>query len=285
MRTTSNLTSIGYKIESIEDIQNYAPAACTDHKSPRVSDKYSFVSTMDILQNFNKLGWHPTYARQSGKDLYARHVIRLINPNVGFINLKHDKVRPQIVLDNSHNGTSYAQIHLGLFRLICTNGLVVAMPGMLSAVHFRHMGINFDEFKNLIEIVVNQYNLIGQHVNDMQQIKLNNDQKEEFVIKAIAAREPQVFIKEDGTIDTKKVTLIINPKQIIDPIREEDNQDDLWTVFNIIQERLVKGIFDRQTLSGRKAKPRGISNVSRNINFNTKLWEIAESYMTSNQIV
>jgi len=274
------LTSIGYKVSTIDEIRNYSPAVFSEHRSPKVSNRYSFVPTDELLMAFESLGWNPTYTRQNGHGQYSRHMVRLINPDLGFMNLKADKVKPQIVIDNSHNGMSPAQLHMGLFRLVCTNGLVIAMPGMYTSVKLRHVGIDMSELKQLMEIVANQYTTVGKHIDDMQQYVLNQDQKEEFVIKAIAAREPHVFVKEDGTIDMKKATTIIKPAQIIEPIRGEDKANDLWSVFNVIQERLVKGEFDRQTMNGRRTKPRGINNASRHIDFNKKLWELAEAYMT-----
>ena len=273
------ITSIGYKVASIDEIVNYSPAAFAPNESPRVSDRYSFVPTIELLYAFEKLGWNPTYTRQNGTGMYARHMVRLTNPELGFMDLKSDKVKPQIVVDNSHNGMSPAQLHMGLFRLVCTNGLVVAMPGMFTSVKLRHIGIDLTELKQLLEVVANQYTKIGRHIGDMQQVTLNRDQREDFVVQAIAAREPHVFIKADGTIDMKKATTIIKPYQIVEPLRGEDKAENLWTVFNVIQERLIKGEFDRQTMNGRRTKPRGINNASRNIDFNVKLWELAETYM------
>ena len=77
-----------------------------------------------------------------------------------------------------------------------------------------------------------------------------------------------------------QVSAIIKPAQIVEPLRGEDKKEDLWTVFNVIQERLVKGEFERQTMNGRRTKPRGINNATRHINFNKSLWEIAESYLS-----
>jgi len=274
------LTSIGYKVASIDEIRDHAPAAFSTHESPKLSNRYSFVPTLDLLEAFSKINWFPTYAKQNGSSPYSRHMVRLANPDLGFMDLKSDKVKPQIILDNSHNGGSPAQVHMGLFRLVCTNGLVIAMPGMYTSVKLRHIGIDLDELKQLMNIVAEQYTTVGKHIGKMQQHTLNQDQREEFVIRAIANREPHVFIKEDGTIDTKKVTKIVNPAQIIQPLRGEDEREDLWTIFNVVQERLVKGEFERHTLSGRRSKPRGISNATRHIDFNKNLWTLAESYMT-----
>ena len=273
------LTSIGYRVISPEEIKKYAPAAFTKNESPDVSKRYSFVPTYELVEAFEQLNWHPSYVRQSGTGLYSRHIIRLANPDLGFMPLHKDQVKPQIVLDNSHNGLSSAKIHMGLFRLVCTNGLVVAMPGMFTSVNLRHIGIDMNELKTLLDVVANQYGIIGNHINDMQQVKLNQDQREEFVIKALAAREPMVYIKDDGTIDMKKMTTMVNPHQILEPLRGEDRMEDLWSVFNVIQERLVKGQFERQSMSGRRTKPRGISSAKRHIDYNIKLWNIAEEYI------
>ena len=278
------LTSIGYPTQTLDDIRKFAPAAFTEHKSPNVTNRYSYVPTYELLEAFYKLGWLPTHSRQNGSSPYSRHMIRLNNEKLGYMDLKSDKVKPQIVLDNSHNGMSPAQVHMGLFRLVCTNGLIIAMPGMYTSVRLRHVGIDMKELKELMIVVANQYSKVSSHISEMQEFILDEPQKEEFVIKAIAAREPNVFIKEDGTIDMQKATTIVNPSRILDPIRGEDKKEDLWTVFNVVQERLVKGEFERQTMSGRKTSPKGINNATRHLNFNKVLWTIAEEIMNPETI-
>lgn len=273
------MTTIGFPVADIEDIRKHAPSAFSEVQSPDVSNRYSFVPTFELIEAFHKLGWDPAYARQVGRGLYGRHVIRLNNPDLGYMDLKSDKVKPQLLLDNSHNGTSSAQIHMGLFRLVCTNGLVVAMPGMYTSVRLRHLGIDMKELKELMTIVAEQYTTVGTHINAMQNHKLHREEQEQFVIKALAAREPMVFINDDGTINMKKATTIINPKDILTPLRGEDTKEDLWTVYNIVQERFVKGEFERRTMNGRRARPRSINQAARNIDFNKKLWELASEYM------
>lgn len=279
--STNPLTTIGYKVASIEDLRDHIPAAFSEHESPKLSERYSFVPTYDILTAFEKIGWAPVYAKQQGSTVYARHIIRLNNPELGFMNLKNDQVKPQIVFDNSHNGSSPATLHMGLFRLVCTNGLVISMPGMYSSVRLRHIGIDINELKQLMNVIAEQYVTVGKHIGDMQQYLLNEEQRQNFVMKAIAYREPHVFVKEDGTIDVSRINNMMKPTQIIEPLRSEDKKEDLWTLFNIVQERLVKGEFERTTLKGRKAKPRGITNAARHIDFNKILWNIAEETMQS----
>jgi hypothetical protein len=275
----SNLLSLGYPISDVEDIKKYAPSVFSEHANAKLSNRYSFVSTNELLNDFDKLGWKPTHVKQNGQKSYARHIVRLTNDNLGFMDLNNDKVRPQIVIDNSHNGGSSAKLYMGLFRLICTNGLVVSMPGMYTSVKLRHVGIKMDELKKLMEIVINQYKVINTHIDEMQRVIITPEQSEQFVIKAMAVREPHLFINADGTINEQKVTSYIKPMEILQPLRSEDSNNDLWSIFNNIQEHFVKGSFERTNMNGRHTTPHPITNATRNIDYNKKLWDIAESYM------
>lgn len=272
---------LGHSVSNRDEIKEHAPAVFASGPSEKVSSRYSFISTIELLDAFEKLGWSPHSVKQMGKgnDNYSRHMIRLNNSELGFMDLRKDKVKPQVILDNSHDRTSNVMAHMGLFRLVCSNGLVVSMPGMYSSIKLRHIGIDFKELKQLTEVIANQYLTIGKHIGDMQNTKLLQDQMEEFVIKAIAFRDPGTYLHDDGTINVDEVTTRVNPTRILDPIRGEDTNEDLWTVFNVVQERLIKGNFEKHNPTGRKSSPRGITNASRNIEFNKLLWSIAEEYL------
>jgi hypothetical protein len=272
------LTSIGYRVKDMEDLQKYAPAAFATKPAEGVTDRYTFIESKEIVQKILDLGWELHSAKQNGPNPFSRHMIRFSNPGMGYFKQGNDNVKPQIILDNSHNRASGLQLHLGLFRLVCTNGLVIAIPGMYSGIKFRHMGVDKEELRKVLEASAEQYKLVGDHITDMQEVKMNDDQSEEFAIRAVATREPHMFINEDGTINVNKVTASTNPKEIISPIRGEDRIDNLWTVFNIIQERMIKGGYSRQTASGRNSTVRGLTNAVRNVELNKQIWGIAESY-------
>ena len=280
--TQSPLTTVGYSTKSIEEVKMVVPAAFSKTPSPLRSEKYSFVSTEELLDSFAKLNWLPYASKQNGGGQYARHMVRLNNEDLGYMKLKSDNVKPQIILDNSHNGGSCAQIHMGLFRLVCSNGLVIAMPGMYTNVKFRHMGVDFNELKELMEKIATQYTAVGTRIEEMLDVKMDQEKAENFVIKAMAYREPAYFInKEDGTIMTEKVLKAIQPAEILKPVRSEDAPENLWNVFNVVQERMVKGEFERKSLNtGRVSHPRQLTGATRNLNFNKVLWSVAETYMS-----
>ncbi len=278
MRNTE-LSSVGYKIQSREDLQNHVPAAFAEHPHPDRSERYSFVSTVNLLDTFEKLGWLPFSAKQHGQNQYGRHIIRLNNPEFGFLPLKGDQVKPHILLDNSHDGYTPASMHLGLFRLVCTNGLVIAIPGMATQIKFRHINVDRAELMELLSEAAEQYRNIGLHISEMSNRVLSNEEREAFAIKAISLREPTRFINPDGTINASGIAQSMNPKTLIEPVRPQDESSDLWTTFNLIQERTVKGLYERKSAKGKKSSPREITNAARNLEFNKKLWAIAEEYM------
>ena len=279
--TENPLTSIGYPVKTLEELRQYAPAVFANKPAEGVTKNYSFIPTAEFVKNILDLGWELHSAKQNGPNPYSRHMVRFTNPSMGYFNLKGDNVKPQIILDNSHNRASSAQLHMGLFRLVCTNGLVIAMPGMYTAVKFRHMAVDKEELRKILTVAGEQYLVVGEHIDEMQQVKMLADEQEEFAIKAIASREPHMFINEDGTINVKKVTASTNPLEIIKPIRGEDRADNLWTTFNVIQEKMIKGGYNRITGSGRQSTTRGVTNAVREVGLNKELWGIAETYMPS----
>jgi hypothetical protein len=276
---TPELLSIGYRINSNEELKKMAPAAFSRSVSPILTDRYSYFSTEDFLQAFSKLGWEPYSVKQNGASSYSRHIIRLLNPDLGFIPVKGDKIRPQLIVDNSHDGFTKAQIHLGLFRLVCTNGLVIAIPGLSTNIKWLHVGVDQKAMIEMIAETSEQYRIVGSHVSNMQQISLSEDQKQEFAIKAVAYRDPKKYINADGIIDESAIHNALDIQDIYEPLRAQDESDDLWTLFNVVQERTIKGMFETTSPKGRKSTPRVITNGKRNLEYNKKLWTLAESFM------
>jgi hypothetical protein len=278
------LLPIGYRINSNEELKKMAPAAFSRTVSPILTDRYSYFSTEDFLQAFEKLGWKPYSVKQNGASPYSRHIIRLINPDFGFLPVKGDKIRPQIIIDNSHDGFTKAQIHLGLLRLVSTSGLVIAIPGLSTNVKWLHVGVDQKVMIEMIADIVEQYRIVGAHVSNMQQVSLTEDQKQEFAIKAIAYRDPRKYIDADGTINEAAIHSSLDIHDIYEPIRPQDESDDLWTLFNVVQERTIKGMFEMTSPKGRKSSPRVITNGKRNLEYNKKLWILAESFMPATEI-
>jgi len=272
------LRTNGYKVETMEDLMNVAPASFSgDHNR---SKNYSFVSTTSIIENLAKLGWNITYAKQQGSSKFSRHIIRLTSPELGYMDLKNDKIRPQLILDNSHNGGSSAQLHMGLFRMVCESEMVISSPSLFTNIKFRHMGLNFDELKGVMEKMAEQYKVVAKVIADMQDIVLTEQQQLEFAAKGAAYRDPRRYINDDGTINYKNLNEAIDPKVLLDPVRGGDKPRTLWETFQNVREWLIKGGFEQKSEKSRKSRSKAINNAVRQISLNKTLWVMAEDYLT-----
>ncbi len=274
----NELTSIGYKVKTKEELIQMVPAAFSAVCHPDRTERYSHFSTEAFLDAFAKLGWTLHSAKQHGANQFSRHLIRLNNNDLGFIPVKGDKIKPQLILDNSHDGYTPAQIHLGLLRTVGENGLVIKIPGLSSTVKFRHVGVNQKDMIEVIAETAEQYRLIANHVEELQAIMLTETQKRDFAMRALAIRDPHRFLTEEGKVDEAAIHAALDLEDIYEPIRPQDESNDLWTVFNVVQERTVKGLYEARSKAGRKANPRAITNAARHLKYNQKLWALAEEF-------
>ncbi len=273
------MDSLGHNISTLEELREVAPSAFETTDADILTDRYSHLSTITLLNQMEDQGWQLTHAKQNGKKKHARHVIRLENPSLGKISVNGDEIIPQAVLDNSHNGFSPAQLWLGLFRLICENGLIMGIPGMYNHYKFRHVGTSTEEVQKVLAEIAESYGKVTPHIKEMQEVVMNDDQRVEFAVKALAFREPHRFINADGTINKSAVLSTTNPETILTPLRKEDEDPTLWNTFNVIQEKMIKGGYERTTESGRKSKTKGMTNATRSIAYNKELWTMAEEYL------
>ena len=151
----------------------------------------------------------------------------------------------------------------GLFRLICSNGLVVA-DQKFEDVKMRHMGYTFEDLQVQIKEMVERLPLTVESMNKMKAVKLNTKQMESLAKKSLTTR----FTKEQLKV------VNINLKELLNPVRDEDKGDDLWSVFNVIQEKIIDGDFTY--ISGDRArKARQVKNFKQDMDINKKLFAIA----------
>ena len=245
----------------IQDIKLIAPSVFATKPSSKMSNKYSFVPTIELMENFEREGWTLSSVRQSGKGLHSVHELRYRNgqlPSVG-------DTLPEAIIRNSHDGSCALSVSAGLFRLCCSNGLTVPTS---TAEQFtvRHMGFDSDEVKRLTESFAKKLPLIQNSVDRMMDRMLTEGEKIEF------AKNASIIKWGMGSVPST-----LNLEQLITPQRIEDSKDDLWTTFNVIQEKFIRGGVDYKSNSGRKTSLKGLKNIMAANQMNTKLWTLAET--------
>lgn len=245
-----------------EVIKTVAPSIFSTTPSPKMSNRYTFVPTFEILENFEREGWNVSSARQIGKGEYAKHEVRLRNrelPNVG------DSL-VEAIISNSHNGVSALQISTGLFRLVCSNGLTVP-TSVADTISIRHSNMDMGEIRRVTDQFAERMPIVQRSVSKMENTFLSDVQTIDLLNKAALLRWQK---------DSVPVT--INMEELLVPEREADMGNNVWKTFNVIQEKFVKGGTQYRTKRGRSMTMKTLKDFQVINRINTGLWELAESY-------
>lgn len=252
---------------SMEEIKAQAPSIFTTKASPDVSKNYTHIPTNKVIEDMQVLGWgvvDATEVKSRKKIGFQKHLVVFRNENISIEGEDGDVVYPQILLTNSHDGKNSFKFTAGLYRLVCSNGLVISTE-TFDNVKIRHMGYTFEELQDKIHAMVERLPLTVESMNQMKEIKLNQNAIVDFAKKAIEVR----FSKDE----TKRIS--IDYQDLIQPIRKADEGQDLWSVFNVIQEKLIHGDFMYTSGDGKSRKARRIKNFQQDQKINQDLFKLA----------
>jgi hypothetical protein len=196
---------------------------------------------------------------------FQKHLVVFRNNDIQITSEDGDTIFPQILLTNSHDGKNAFTFTAGLFRMVCENGLVISTQEFEN-MKIRHYGYSFEELQSTIKAMVEKLPLTVESLNRFRAIELSQAQCLDFAQKAVAARF-------DNEIDNIQIDL----QDLLTPTRNEDKGMDLWSVYNVIQEKLVHGMFNyKYGVKVRKA--RKIKNFKQDIVLNEKLYDLALAY-------
>ena len=248
---------------TLDQLKSQTPSVFATSPSTKMSDKYVFVPTMDILENFEREGWELASAKQVGRGIHSVHELRLRNgelPKVG-------DTLVEAIIRNSHNGMASFRVSAGLHRLVCSNGLTVP-TALAESFNIRHSRFDLDEVKRLTESFAGKLPKIEGSVKRMMEREMTIDEKIEFVRKSVGIRFGQ-----DKVLNELQIVGLLTPN------RYEDQGDDLWTTFNVVQEKYIRGGIETTSQRGRRTKLRGLENIMAVNQVNTKLWTLAEEML------
>jgi hypothetical protein len=254
---------------SKEEIKSKAPSIFTSTAAQGVSDKYTHIPTSNVIDDMDLLGWKVVDAKEvkARKGIgFQKHLLVFRNEDVVINGADGDTVFPQILLTNSHDGKNSFTFTAGLFRMICENGLVVSTE-QFEDVKMRHMGYTFEELQEQIKGMVERLPLTVESMNKMKQIEMSQDAAIEFARKAVATRFNENEIEN--------ISVDINT--LLAPTRKEDEGNDLWSVFNVVQEKILDGDFN-YTFGVKVRKARKIKNFSQDLKINKELFNLALEY-------
>ncbi len=249
---------------SDEQIRAVAPSIFADAPHESRSERYSYIPTATVLQELRSEGFEPfmvcqTRVRREDRRDFTKHMIRLRHASQ--IDAR-DEVN-EIILLNSHDGTSTYQMLAGMFRFVCQNGLVCG--DTVADVRVPHKG---DVAAQVIE---GAYEVL--HGFEQAQVS-----REAMRAVTLDGGEAEVFARAALTLkyDDHAKPAPITERQVLAPRRLDDNRADLWSVFNRTQENLIRGGLVGRSNSGRRQRTRSVQGIDRDLRLNRALWLLAD---------
>lgn len=248
---------------SLDTVRTQAPAVFASSAHACTSAKYGFIPTERVLNGLMNAGFVPVEARQThtrrASPLHACHIVRLRRR---FETVQLNDAVPEVVFLNSHDGTTAYQLRMGIFRAVCTNGMIVSR-GAFPMICVAHRGNVVDEVIARALQITERFESLAQQVEFMEHRRLSQIEQFRFAERALALRYP------DSAQAGMAASALLNCRRV------EDIGDDLWRVFNRCQENLLRGGLSRRSANGRLLRTRQITSIKRDVHLNNQLWELA----------
>ena len=246
-----------------DELMRVVPSAFSVEKHESRSDRYTYIPTIALLDRLREEGFQPYYASQSrvrnpDRREFTKHMLRLRRGD----NFSGKEV-PEILLLNSHDGSSSYKMIPGMFRQVCSNGLVAWKD--FGEIRVPHKGDIVGQVIEGAYTVLKTFDAVDENIDLMKSIQLTLPEQRLFGATALE-------LKYDGK------PAPITPEQIINPRRVLDRGQDLWTTFNVVQENVIRGGIRGRTEKGKMTRTREVTGIDGDIKLNQVLWKMAEEF-------
>lgn len=235
-----------------------------DQKLPTLTDKYKLAPTREIISKIQGLGFTldkfvALKCRKKERQGFQKHRAIFTSPT---LKETSDGV-PQLLLTNSHDGTSSVILQLGFFRFVCSNGLIVG-NNIIEPVRVRHSGNDFDDRLIVaINFIVAQAEKLTASIDKLKAKVLTEAE--------VLAFQREALQKRLGDVKIESFSMPIH--------RNEDTATDLFTVMNVVQENLIRGgarVILEQDGKRKDKAVRRVNSMVTQTEINTMLWDLAE---------
>lgn len=254
-----------------EQIRNVAPSVFALEKHSSRSDRYQPISTAEVLTSLRKEGFQPFSVIQGGcrddeKRGFTKHMLRLRHESAMTVNVG-DSFN-EIILVNSHDGTSSYKLMAGMFRLVCSNGMVVGSGNGFDEVRVKHQGdVKCQVIDGCVEILQRLPETQNQ-VETFNRLQLTQGEQNAFAAAALA-------VKFDG-----EKSAPFEANRLLTVKRGEDANPNLWNTLNTVQENVIRGgvgyvLRDGNGHMKQYRRTRPVEGIDQNVKINRALWILA----------
>ena len=254
-----------YSNEPLTDdqIRRVAPSIFAEEAHGSRSERYAYIPTAAVLNKLRDNGFQPfmvaqTRVRSDDRREFTKHMMRLRHASQ-----TADKEAYEVILLNSHDGSSSYQMLAGMFRFVCKNGMVCG--DVVEDVRIPHKGDVADRVVEGAFDVLDGADLVREVRDDMRSLTLNPGEEQAFARAALQLR-----------YDTEEAPAPITEDAILQARRIDDRGADLWSTFNRVQENMLKGGLIGRNKTGRRTTTRAVMGIDQGVKLNRALFTLAE---------
>lgn len=244
-----------------DEMRSVAPSIFATEPHGTRSARYTYIPTIDVLTGLRREGFEPfmvtqTKVRNQDRRDHTKHMIRL--RHAGQI---AGAEANEIVLLNSHDGSSSYQMLAGMFRFVCSNGMVCG--DTFGDVRTPHKGDVIGQVIDGAFTVLDSFERAEAQRDGMQAVQLRDGADRAFAAAALALRY------DEGAAP-------IHADQLLRARRVEDQRSDLWTTFHRVQENLIRGGLRGRNANGQRHTTRAVNGIDQDVKLNRALWVLGE---------
>lgn len=265
---------------SIEQLQRAVPSIFAEAPHESRSQRYLYVPTIQMLDAMGREGFQPVWTSQSrsrdeSKRGFTKHMIRLA-PRDSMAMQVGDS-RPEIVMVNSHDGSSSVQLHAGFFRLVCSNGMIVS-EGQSESVRMQHSAKWRDEIIEGTYRVLESAQGVAPAVEAMQHRELT---RPETLLLAEHARGLRWRDEaHPAPVDADSLLRVR---------RGADREPTAWNTLNVLQENIVRGGLPYVVRNGNgriieRRHTREVTGIDDLGRLNRGIWDAVATLTTGNRV-
>ena len=233
-----------------------------------LSHRYKFVPTTEIVAGLREKNWLPVHVEQQRVRLESRfgfqkHLIRFRRAEQM---QTLDEWNEELVLTNSHNAACAYILQVGIYRRLCSNGLVVS-TGSFEPIRFRHAGLKAEDVVQASYRIPEFVPKVGALIERFRNCRLNASEALTFAEQGLLLRYETL---EQSPVEAHTLAT---------PRRAEDQPNDLWTSLNRVGEHLLRGGLSdsRRDRRGRLRTIRALRGIDSQVSLNMRLWNLAEA--------
>jgi len=219
------------------------------------TEKYKHVKTQDVINHLkSKMTITDVKVKKSrSTSMFSKHIVELrTDTKIGtdsFLTL---------ILTNSYDGKHALNFRLGVYRLVCSNGLIAGTDFFRERV--LHIGNTYKQLDQVVETLPMVAKQLETIINRASSIEMNAQDRFKLIYRALRIRG----VPSDAQIDFRGV---------LKPLRVGDTNNDKWSVFNIVQEKLTRTGF-HVFENGKPKKIRAIKGIHSQNELNQKLFKL-----------